>query len=320
MKIIYAAVTVAVAILLISSVAIPAASLADDPKILDVLVIDGQSNAEYGGIDVCDPVELNQEYSEKPAHNILYYGTDSKPAYFWDWSHDLAYSWAAYHLHNAYDYDNDRWKIGGYEPILGNTISKKSGHDVLVVNMAIGATKIAELLPDGGITGVYSWTLLNHALEQANKRYDGLNMVGVVWAQGEGDASTPVNDYKSSFRTLMASFDKYGLDDFYIIKTREYYGGNACTAQAQLAAEYSNVMIATDITETFTIENGMLDDNPIHYSQKGRTAISNAIKNKIVVPEYHGITNQYDVLLGAVITMMFLACAILMVKLYSSRR
>lgn len=274
-------ISIIVIVILLSTLATPVMqSAGGNEKTLDVLIIDGQSNAEYGDTSVCDPEVLNEEYTEKPSRNILYYGTSTAPANQWDWSMYYFKSWAAYHLHNAYDYATEKWIIGGYEPILGNTISKKTGNDVLVINMAIGARTIAQLLPDGA-DGDYSWGVLDHALNQAKRTYDSFNMVGVVWIQGESDKDTPVADYEESFEELMDAFDEYGLDDFYIVKTRDSYGGNSNIAQENIVATHDNVQIATDITETFTQENGMLDANPIHYSQKGRDAISFAIMDKI---------------------------------------
>lgn len=278
---IHGMISIVVIVILLSALAIPVMqSAGGNEKTLDVLIIDGQSNAEYGDTSVCDPEVLNAEYTEKPNRNILYYGTNTAPANQWDWSTYYFKSWAAYHLHNAYDYATEKWIIGGYEPILGNTISKKTDNDVLVINMAIGARTIAQLLPDGA-DGDYSWGVLDHALNQAKRTYDSFNMVGVVWIQGESDKDTPVAEYEESFEELMDAFEKYDAEKFYIVHTRDSYGGNANVAQEYLANEYSNVEISTYITETFTQENGMLDSNPIHYSQKGRDAISFAIMDKI---------------------------------------
>ena len=272
-----------VSLVVLTAVLLPITDGSAD-KTLDVLIIDGQSNAEYGDLSVCDPSVLNADYPDAPAHNIYYYGTSSAPANQWDWHTKWGYSWTAFHVYNAYDYNSHEWIIGGYEPILGNTISQKSGNDVLVVNMAIGARTIDDLLPDGA-DGDYSWGVLNHALDELSPGYGRVNMIGVVWIQGESDNSTPVADYKESFVELMDSFEKYGASEFYLVHTRDYYGGNSNIAQDELAQEYPNVHMTTRITETFTVENGMLDPgNPIHYNQAGRDAISDAIKDKIIIP------------------------------------
>ena len=108
---------------------VPVINDLEEVKIANVLIIAGQSNAEYGDIHVCDPAELNAEYQEVPTHNLYYYGTSTQPANQWDWSHQYQYSWSAFHLHEMYG--TDAWKIGGYEPILGNHLSNANGHDTL---------------------------------------------------------------------------------------------------------------------------------------------------------------------------------------------
>jgi hypothetical protein len=319
-KIIAIALSVAIVVLVIVATIFPSIESTEKENVLDILIIDGQSNAEYGDTSVCDPIVLNEEYTESPATKVLYYGTATAPANQWDWSTKWGYSWSAFHLHDAYDKTTHKWKIGGYEPILGNTIAEETGHDVLVINMAIGARTIAQLLPDGA-DGDYSWGVLDHALKQAKRTYDAFNMVGVVWIQGESDKDTPVADYEESFEELMDAFDEYGLDEFYIVKTRDSYGGNSNIAQENIAATHDNVQIATDITETFTQENGMLDANPIHYSQKGRDAISFAIRDKIAIPEYtpSGGTSLTSVLIVIPIALL-LAPIYLVAKIISVRR
>lgn len=301
----------AVVVILVGALLVPVIDSSEPgAKTLDVLIIDGQSNAEYGAAPVCDPDVLNAEYDVAPAHSIYYYGTTTAPANQWDWSHQYNYAWTAFHVRNAYDYDAGEWIIGGYEPILGNTISQKSGNDVLVVNMAIGARTIEQLLPDGE-DGEYSWGVLDRALAEM----DGykIRMVGVVWIQGESDNATPVSDYKASFVELMDAFEEYGADQFYLVHTRDYYGGNANQAQDELAAEYSNVTMTTEITETFTVDNGMLDpNNPIHYSQSGRDAISFAIKDKIAIPTNGSA--DYRVLLMAIPAIVIVALALSMIR------
>ena len=184
--------------------------------------------------------------------------------------------------------------------------------------MGIGARSIADLLPDGA-DGAYSWGVLDRALTEISPGYQHISMLGVVWIQGETDAAigTTVEQYKASFLKLMDSFEKYGANEFYLVHTRDYYGGNASIAQDQLAEEYSNVLMATEITETFTIENGMLDANPIHYSQKGRDAIAFAIKDKILIPT---VTNPYEPLLMMIPLMFIIALVVLGGRIMLSAR
>lgn len=303
-----------ISIILVGSVVYPIIEdFNTDSKTIDVLIIDGQSNAEYGDNYVCDPEVLNAEYQKAPAHNVYYYGTSAAPCNKWDWVTKYDESWAAFHIHNAYDLKTHKWKIGGYEPILGNTISEKSGNDVLVINMAIGARAIDDLLP-GGSDGYYSWGVLDHALKQIKKNYDNINMAGVLWIQGESDKDTPVNDYKASFLQLMAAFDQYGANQFYLVHTRDYYGGNSNIAQNELAAQYSNVHMTTKITESFTQENGMLASNAdIHYSQKGRDAIAFAIRDQIIIPESHD-NNVLPTLIFVIPTMLIVLIAVFVLR------
>ena len=264
---------------------IPTVTESNDDKILNVLVIDGQSNAEYGDSYVCNAVDLNAEYMDVPDHNLYYLGTDTTPGNLWQWQTTYNMSWAGYHLEPMYNYSTSQWIIGGYEPILGNSIASRSGNDTLIVNMGVGARTIAQLLPDGD-SGAYSWGVLDRAVALAEYAGYTINMIGVVWIQGEADKDTAVDSYVQSFTTLESAFSDRGLNRIYIVHTRDTYGGNANTAQEQIAASNPDVEIATYITDTFTQDNGMLASNAdIHYSQKGRTTIAEAIETKITVPE-----------------------------------
>lgn len=274
-----------VGIILVVCVLIPICTISESGSgtELDVIIIDGQSNGEYGDTFVCDPTVVNNVYDVTPSHNLWYYGTSTAPPNEWWWSHDYNNSWDQYRLYKMYR--DNHWIIGGYEPILANSLSERSGNDVLVINMSIGARTIEMLLPDGA-DAEYTWGVLDRALDLAKERYSKINMAGVVWIQGEGDKDTPVNDYISDFEKLMGAFSEYGANDFYIVHTRDYFGGNANIAQEQLAQMYDNVEIATYITESFTLTNGTLASNAdIHYSQIGRNAIALSIADKIVVPD-----------------------------------
>ncbi len=114
---------------------------------LDVLVIDGQSNAAYW--NSFSNVEVNEEYvSSAPQHNLYYYGSEYHPIVY-----EECYSVTDYGLYPMYD-ENNKWRIGGYEPILASIISEKLNHDLLIINVAVGAKSIAWLCPTGGGGGI----------------------------------------------------------------------------------------------------------------------------------------------------------------------
>lgn len=313
MKFITIVCSVLISILLIGIILIPIIeSTSPEDKPINVLVIAGQSNAEYSGdLEVCNPEVLNEEYSEIPSHKLYYYGTSERPCNEWDWSHKFHRSWAAFHIYDMYD--KNKWHIGGYEPILANYLSNQNGCDTLVINTGIGARTIDMLLPDGA-DGTYAWGVMDKALDQIKNMGYSPNMVGVVWIQGESDHDTPVDQYIQSFDKLENAFAEYGLYKYYLVHTRDYYGGNANIAQEQIATTDPNVMIATYITDTFTLENGMLAlSGAIHYSQKGRTAIALDIEDKITVPipEQH---NNINPLLSVIPVFCVIAVVISLVR------
>lgn len=244
---------------------------------LDVVILAGQSNAEYGYTnDTTDPALVNEEYQETPTHKLYYYGGD-RPANPW------FASWGSWGVQEMY---NDAWTIGGYEPILANEISKKTNHDVIVINMGVGARTVYQLNPHNHqYPGVYGKTVLDSALTEISPEYSNLSMLGWIWIQGESDKDTPIAEYIAQFREVQSFFKSYGAEKCYIVHTRDYYGGNANLAQDQLVANDDNIMYATFASDSFTVENGTLVSwEPIHYSQKGRDIIAHDLIEAIAIP------------------------------------
>lgn len=241
---------------------------------LDVIVLAGQSNAEYSDEKICKVDIINNNYSETPAHKLLYYGTEEKPPSYWNQQND-------YDLYPMWD---NGWRIGGYEPILANEISKKTGNDVLVINMAISGRKIADLMP-GNDSGDYCFNVLKGALDNASKKYSHINKIGWIWIQGEADyyLGTPADEYEELFVDLKNIYNGYGLKKCYIVHTRDYYGGYINDVQEKIAALDSNVYITGYDTEDFTVINEkILSDEPIHYSQYGRITLAYELVDIII--------------------------------------
>lgn len=241
-----------------------------EPSTLDVIIIDGQSNAEYSSsINRCNKALIDLPV---PNQALLYYGSEH-----------AANSYPSSDSNQIYSMNREGyWQIGGLEPYLAYTYAERSGHDVLTINVARGAQSIAWLAPPGA-GGEYAKNVIDSALAQV-QGYRSVNMVGWVMLQGEQDKNMPVETYKGHFMELSEYFTSIGADNCYIASTREYYGGNACIAQEELAQASPNIHISTHISDTFTESNGYLvSGDPIHYSQKGRNLIAEELGAAIQV-------------------------------------
>lgn len=306
-------VIIAVAVLLLPVVV----SVSEDPdawegEVLDVFIIDGQSNAAYGS-DIANPSVVAQDFPNAPSKKLLYYGTSEKPTtYGLPGNPNYDTTFESYGIHEMY---SNGWIIGGYEPGIAYKISQRSGHDVLIINVAVPGATVAQLSPSGEC-GIYGHAVLEHALDAVRNQYDTLNMLGYMWAQGEADYSTSISLYESDFMKINKEMGKFGSDQCYIIKTRAKWG-NSVAAQTDLVHEYSNIVLATAITDTFSVSDGTLMSDNTHYTQKGRDIIANIVGDEIDLnePEH---TDVY-VMLGAVVSVIIIAIILTAVTLLKGR-
>lgn len=280
-------ITATIAIMLTAVILVPACFPQSEDNTLDVVIIDGQSNAQYWGWytnTICSPTIVNETGLGAPEHKLYYYG-DSTPVYYGETYAAATYDTTleSYGIHEMYQ--DGAWVIGSYGPILAKELSERSGHDVLVIDVGVGAAPISWLSATGP-GGVWADKIISDALDKLPENYH-IDMLGMVWAQGESDASTAVDTYIDYFYRLYDDFnEKFGLEKVYIIKTRDAYGGNAITAQEQLAEENENIVIATSITDEFTTENGYLKADGIHYTQYGRNVIAEILGESIAFEEH----------------------------------
>lgn len=282
---------------------------ADDT--LEVLVIAGQSNAAYGGF--VNPTLVNQEIP-KPSTNVYYYGTASQPI------------WYGYPSNPTYDttfesYDiypminNGSWAIGGYEPGMAYAISEKSNCDVLIINVGISSASIQYLQPDN-TGGAYVNDVIEDALSKVDSKYK-IDKVGYMWLQGESNSSTAVDTYISYFDTINDWYYSKGFDTCYMVQTRPYNGGNASIAQLQICSSDYSVLLASTAPDTFTVDNGLMVSDNLHYSQKGRDVICNDVASQLRV-SYH-FDNEGTNLLIAIPFVVIAALLIVVVRIIISR-
>lgn len=231
---------------------------------LDVVLILGQSNAAYRSTSdpsTASPVpELGKGY---------YYGT-AEGAIFTSHANVAA---------GTYDFDGygiyDMINSSG-ENVLGNIESPFAatydGRKVLTINAAVSGTSTSYWV-DGGYCYTYAKECIASALALVDNTKFNVTPVATLWIQGEADTFMTVSQYVSNVHALYEDLQSgefvegLNFDKFLISMTRNGY--NANTAQKQLAADYEGIYIATDIAQSFTIENGKMLSDDLHYSQKG---------------------------------------------------
>lgn len=275
--------TATVAIIMIATLVAPLCIQPSSDDTLEVLVIAGQSQAMYSGGDRCNPSEVNGTVP-LPSTNAYYYGTATSPivwgGFYTSPTYDTTFS--SYGLHNMID--SGEWVIGGYEPILANKIAADSNCDVLIINVGISGAPISFLQPSA-TGGIFMDRVISNALAEVPSHYT-LEKIGFMWLQGESDKDNTSEYYIEKFDIILDHFQSEGFDTCYMVETAPNKGGNAVTAQRIIAATNPAVIMASTAPETFTVQNGLLSSDNLHYTQAGRTLIAEQVSDYIHVP-YH---------------------------------
>lgn len=272
-------------VLVTAAILVPVTTNLEAEDRLQVLVITGQSNSAYRSDSV--DLELVNEEIPLPQTNTYYYGTSTQPIYFGtmppygDPSYDTTFE--SYGIYSMIS--NNHWKIGGYEPILAQSISEKTNCDVLIINAGINAASVNYLLPteDGG---EYVAEVISHALDLVKDEYDKIEKIGYCWIQGEADYTTPVAEYIADFDTILDWYEGEGFSKCYMVKTRDINGGNSCEAQLKLAHDNPNVILASTAPDSFTTDNGLMNSDNLHYTQAGRIIVAEDINSKMFLKPY----------------------------------
>lgn len=278
-----------VIIVLLTSFLFPIISdFGEDSKVADVVIIAGQSNAGYRE-SVSYRVDPNIATRELPlSDSLYYYGTLTSPATYETISNPTYDpTFESYSLHKMCR--DNRYIIGGLEAPLAIGIHNITGHDVIVLNVAVSSATISWLDPDG-VWGTFASGVISNAMDKINTKYHTVNKIGWVCLQGESDADTSIDTYKTNFIRLMDYMDSFGFNNGYIVPPRESIGGNAYVAQYDLASEYDNLHISTNIQNTFTVENGLLYGDDIHYTELGRIEIGKAVVDSMDLPKNNSMS------------------------------
>lgn len=282
-----------------------------DKADLDLILIWGQSNASYRNAVVSEAINpgLNAGY---------YFGQDDQLG---SAAGEGETDPATCDFYTLVD-DDGALRIGDMGPALAKAYHEKTGHKAYLVNAAIGNKWILLFIPYEQM-----WTYCDNIVSAAINAVDlskfDLHLVGYVWSQGEANASNSVLDYKTWFMmsyNSMASgvLSGHVFDKVFIIETKPQDGGNATIAQRELAAEYDGVYMGSTAPESFTVENGLMGTDGLHYSQLGKNIIGTQVGG-VIGDTVSPPTTDYSSLLYTIPVVILAALLIAVYGLVSRR-
>lgn len=245
---------------------------------LDVYLITGQSNSGNFAYDT-NKVEIPD------FGTAYYYGTYDRSLCYWGWTPTVYASTPC----DMFPVTSDivgKAMVGDKNPNFAKTYYEVTGHKTYWICGGIGGVSITSFV-SGGELYTYNASVINDAISKVDTDKFNINIRDYIWIQGENDATLDVNTYKTiftAFNTALTTNSGYCdvvFNKCWISLMPEIYP-NSRQAQIELSEELDNVEIATDAANKFTVANGCLAEDGVHYSQKGDNIISAALVNKCV--------------------------------------
>ena len=249
---------------------------------LDVFMIGGQSNAAYRpaslDLDTATPI---------PKIGTAYYygnsdGAVSKP-------YDETSTATDYQFMDAVSSDGSL-RLAHLEAPFSATYFGNTGHKVYTINCAWGGSNIGGWVP-GGYYFTWAKDVFAAAMDAVDKDHFDVDVKSCLWIQGESDWNKTIDYYEVEFMNWFNSiigdsalnFSKdYTFDSILISKVRviDYDGTpsiinpvNPALAQIELADTHRNIVMVTEIADTFTVSNGLMLEDNLHYTQLGQNLI-----------------------------------------------
>lgn len=257
---------------------------------LDVMVIAGQSNGAYmetttvSGVTntICDPDEVNGAV-DLPKKDAYYYGTSSVPILYGSYYENPSYD-STLDSYGIYSMTSDgEWTIGGEEAAIASAVTARSYNDILIINVCAPGAPISFFAPDA-TGGLYAAAVIDDALDKVSSKYT-INKLGFVWIQGESNKTTAVDTYIAAFEDINDWYVEQGFPNCYMVQTKPSNSGYAAEAQLEICETISNCILSSTAPSTFTVDNGLLVSDNLHYSQDGRNVVGSDIGAAVKIPE-----------------------------------
>ena len=171
--------------------------------------------------------------------------------------------------------------IGDKAPAFCAEYTQLTHHKVYYIIGAWSSSSIVGWVPDGQYWTAAK-TILAGAIGSVNTDYYNLHFKGYTWIQGEANGSMTSSEYISKFLqmhdSILSGEMGYTFDHCFISKVVSEYSGPS-NAQIQLALQNDTITLSTSLADTFSISNGLMASDGLHYTQAGDNEIGKALAN-----------------------------------------
>lgn len=248
----------------------------------DLILMNGQSNAAYYLKN-----DLPPEADKAPAPHVgtsYYFGRLTDPKMNYDFG-----SIADYQIYDMIDPSDGQLRIGDKGPGFCKEYTNATGHKAIWISMGIIGKRISTWLPPSGTNWIYDADMMTAFNAQLDSMPVEIDRTIMLWAQGESDknAGTSIAVYKSRFMTFYEAAPAawgHDIDACYLISGKTSNMGIINDALAQLAAEHDDIKLAVpaSLIDTFTVDNGLMYTDDLHYTQTGDNAVADAAARAVL--------------------------------------
>lgn len=248
-----------------------------NPAKADIILMNGQSNAAYYNYTRPPSAEDLANTPALPYGTAFYFGwPDGMPVFTND-------DPSSCELFDFMDPASGSIRVCDKGPEFCRTYAELTGKKAIWISLGIPARRIAAWDQPNGSAWVQDCRIMDYANAAIKDAPFKIDKVIVLWSQGESDYlhSTGYDHYISSFKQLTkAAPGGWGwkIDAWYLMPGRTANVGWVNDAFYELARTMDNVFIANsaDLIDSFSIDNGCMRFDDLHYTQLGDNALANA--------------------------------------------
>lgn len=232
--------------------------------VLDVYLMDGQSNAAYY---VADPAQVDPV--PKPGTGY-YYGTATEPVHSFDFAEETNAFWSM-------TADDGTARIGDKGPVFAAHYYELTHRKVCYITAAIGNTGIGAYPPEGAMW-VHTQAVVDAAMAAIDTSKFDVHTRGYMFIQGEYNSTNTGEYYYELYflrfhDAVISGQLGYDFDCCFLSVPRQQNAIDPHAVQIRLADEHDDIVLASTAADSFTVENGLMGPDNLHYSQLGDNII-----------------------------------------------